>query len=135
MNKALDNYWVDPRLNSQRPSPRIGVATGARDVIVHGRATTRVRSGPVSSAYGILLMVVLAMSALCVTATMRARARMDEASLHYQKMNADVEALRNNNAVLASEVIRLRSDPRTIETAARSRLGMLRPDEIVVSVK
>lgn len=135
MNKALDTYWTDSRLSAQRPLPRTGASIGLTETILNERAGQGSRSRTLNSPRGILLMVILAMSGLCVTATMRAHAEINEAALHYQQVSADVEALRNDNAALESEVARLRNDPRMIEMAARSRLGMLRPNEIVVTVK
>lgn len=80
-------------------------------------------------------MVILAMFALCITATMRTHAEMNTAAQTYQQANSEVLMLRNANASLETEVKRLRTDTRTIESAARTRLGMVRPNEIVVSVE
>lgn len=135
MNKALDTYWVDSRLDAQRPSPRVGLVIDLTDHVPQVGVRRRAGSRALSSPRGILLMVILAMSGICATATMRARAAMDEAVQHYQQMSSDVEALRNDNAAIASEIARLRDDPRMIEMAARSRLGMVRPNEVVVTVK
>lgn len=135
MNKALDTYWTDSRLSAQRPSPRAVVSVGLTETMLDTRVDQRARSRTLNSPRGVLLMVILAMSGICATATMRARHAMDEAALRYQQVSADVEALRNNNSILESEVARLRDDPRMIEAAARHRLGMLRPNEIVVTVK
>jgi cell division protein FtsB len=66
---------------------------------------------------------------------MRARAEMLGASQQHQKINADVEALRQGNRALEQEVSRLRSDPRAIETAARTRLNMVKANEIVIPVE
>jgi cell division protein FtsB len=50
-------------------------------------------------------------------------------------MQADVEGLRNTNQSLRLEIEQLRTDPRTIEVAARSRLNMVRANEIVIPVE
>jgi cell division protein FtsB len=50
-------------------------------------------------------------------------------------MQTDVEALRNVNQSLKSELQRLRTDPRAIEIAARARLNMVRSNEFVVPVE
>jgi len=57
------------------------------------------------------------------------------ASDQYVRMQTDVEGLRNANRSLRLEIEKLRTDPRTIEVAARSRLNMVRPNEIVVPVE
>jgi cell division protein FtsB len=50
-------------------------------------------------------------------------------------MQDDVEELRNTNQSLRLEIQRLNSEPRTIEAAARSRLNMVRANEIVVPIE
>jgi cell division protein FtsB len=41
-------------------------------------------------------------------------------------------ALRLENSVLLEEIHRLRTDPATIEAVARTELGLIRPDELLV---
>jgi cell division protein FtsB len=60
---------------------------------------------------------------------------MSMASQQYVRMQTDVEGLRNANQSLRMEIEQLRNDPRTIEAAARSRLNMVRANEIVVPVE
>jgi cell division protein FtsB len=57
------------------------------------------------------------------------------ASQQYVRMQDDVEQLRNTNQSLRVEIQKLSSDPRAIEAAARSRLNMVRANEIVVPVE
>jgi cell division protein FtsB len=80
-------------------------------------------------------MIILATFAVCVTVGMRSRSKMHLAVEEYVRVQTDVEALRNGNRSLQREVEQLRSDPRTIEFAARSRLKMVRANEIVVPVE
>jgi len=47
----------------------------------------------------------------------------------------DLKRLRQENARLRDQARRLRSDPRTIESVARGELGLLRPGEILVTIK
>jgi cell division protein FtsB len=60
---------------------------------------------------------------------------MSLASEQYVRMQTDVEGLRNTNQALRSEIEQLRTDPRAIERAARSRLNMVRANEIVIPVE
>jgi len=80
-------------------------------------------------------MIIMGTFAVCVSVTVRTRARMNLASQQFVKMQTDVQALRSGNQSLRVEVERLRNDPRTIESAARSRLNMVRANEIVVLVE
>ena len=49
------------------------------------------------------------------------------------RLTAQIAALRVQNASLAVRVRALTSDPATIERVARETLGLVRPDEIVVT--
>ena len=60
---------------------------------------------------------------------------MSMASQQFVRMQTDVEGFRNANQTLRKEIDQLRNDPRTIEAAARSRLNMVRANEIVVPVE
>jgi cell division protein FtsB len=78
---------------------------------------------------------MLATFALCATVTMRTHAEMRVAEQKYNNVSTDVEQLRTTNEALRHEVEQLREDPRAIESAARSRLNMVRANEIVVPLK
>jgi len=80
-------------------------------------------------------MVILASFAVCVTVNMRTRAKVQVASEQVVSIQSDVDTLRALNQSLRSEVEQLRTNPRAIELAARSRLNMVRSNEIVVPVE
>ena len=60
--------------------------------------------------------------------TLRARHSFDAAA-------TDLARIRQRNAQLRDEARRLRDDPSTIEAVARGELGLIRPGEILVTVK
>jgi cell division protein FtsB len=80
-------------------------------------------------------MIILATFAICVAVNMRTKIRVSLASQQYVRMQTDVEGLRNANQSLRMEIEKLRTDPRTIELAARSRLNMVRANEIVIPIE
>lgn len=135
MNKAANTYWIDDRLRAQRVAARaLPTLAPARDLsreIIGTRTEVRRRGGVIPS-WVLFGMIILATFALCATVTIRTRAEMRSASQQHEKLNADVEALRHSNNALEQEVSNLRSNPRAIETAARTRLGMVKANEIVV---
>jgi cell division protein FtsB len=100
-----------------------------------GSPTEVRRRGGLIPAWVIFGTIILATFAICVAVTMRTRIKMSLASQQYVRMQTDVEGLRNANESLRLEIEQLRSDPRTIEAAARSRLNMVRANEIVVPVE
>jgi cell division protein FtsB len=138
LNKAVNSYWVDNRLRAQRVTARaLPSLAPARDISLEliGTRTEIRRRGGIVPSWVAFTTIILATFALCVSVTIRSRAEMNSASQQYEKISADVETLRSNNASIANEVNRLRDDPRAIESAARSRLNMVRANEIVVPVE
>ena len=137
MNKVANSYWTDSRLATQRPAARALSLPSAAELsreLVGTRAEVRRRGGVIPS-WVVFTMIMLATFALCLTVTLRTHAQMNTAGQRYSQMNADVQTLRNSNESLRREVERLRKDPRAIEAAARTRLNMVRPNEIVIPVE
>jgi cell division protein FtsB len=138
LSRVINSYWVDERIRAQRVVPRVSSPfASVREIsldIIGTPAEVR-RRGGVIPAWVIFGMIILGTFAICVAVTMRTRTRMSLASQQYVRMQTDVEELRNANQSLRVEIEQLRSDPRTIEAAVRSRLNMVRANEIVVPVE
>jgi cell division protein FtsB len=138
LSRVIDTYWVDERIRAQRVAPRVtSPLASVKEIsldIIGTRAEVRRRGGLIP-AWVIFGMIILGTFAICVGVTMRTRTRMSLASDQYVRMQTDVDGLRNTNQSLRLEIEKLRTDPRTIEVAARSRLNMVRPNEIVVPVE
>lgn len=138
MSKVINSYWVDERIRAQRVAPRASSTfASVREIsldIIGTPAEVR-RRGGVIPAWVIFGMVILGTFAICVAVTVRTRTKMSLASQQYVRMQDDVEELRNTNQSLRLEIQRLSSEPRTIEAAARSRLNMVRANEIVVPIE
>ena len=127
--------WTDARLATQRPAVRAftlpSSAVEAGGEVARTREVARGRGLSVPS-WVFFCTIMLATFAVCVTVTMRADAAMRGAALKYEQMNTDVDKVRDTNESLRREVEQLRKDPRTIEAAARTRLNMVHPNEVVV---
>jgi cell division protein FtsB len=138
VSRVINSYWVDERIRAQRVVPRVSSPfASVREIsldILGTPAEVR-RRGGVIPAWVVFGMVILATFAICVSVTMRTRSRMSLASQQYVRMQNDVEDLRNSNQTLRVEIEQLRSDPRTIEAAARTRLNMVRANEIVIPIE
>jgi cell division protein FtsB len=138
LSRVINTYWVDERIQAQRVAPRVSSPfSTVRELslnIIGTPAEVR-RRGGVIPAWVIFGMIILAIFAICVAVTMRTRARMSLASEQYVRMQTDVQGLRNANQSLRLEIEQLSTDPRTIEAAARSRLNMVRANEIVIPVE
>ena len=137
MSKVANTYWVDERIRSQRVSPRASSLASVQQIsmeIIGTRTEVRRRGGIIPS-WVVFGMILLATFAVCVTVNMRTRAKAHVAAQQLTAMETDVEALRSVNQSLKSDLERLRTDPRTIEQAARARLNMVRSNEFVVPVE
>ncbi|HWN10485.1 MAG TPA: septum formation initiator family protein [Pyrinomonadaceae bacterium] len=138
MSRVINSYWVDERIRAQRVAPRAASPfSSVREIsqeLIGTSAEVR-RRGGVVPAWVIFGMIIVATAAICATVTMRTHSRMSTASQQYARMQTDVDGLRNANQSLRVEIEQLRSDPRTIEDAARTRLNMVRANEIVVPVE
>ena len=138
MSRVVNSYWVDERIRSQRVASRaVSPFVPVREIseeLIGSRAEIRRRGGIIPS-WVIFGMIMLATLAVCATVTVRTRTRMNAASEQYVKMQTDVQALRESNSVLRVEVEQLRNNPRAIESAARTRLNMVRDNEILVPIE
>ena len=137
MSKVANTYWVDERIRAQRVTPRTSSLASVQQIsmeIIGTRTEVRRRGGIIPS-WVVFGMILLATLAGCVTVNMRTRAKVQVAAQQLTAMQTDVEALRSVNQSLKSELERLRTDPRTIEMAARARLNMVRSNEFVVPVE
>lgn len=137
MSKVANTYWVDERIRSQRVLPRSGGSLASVQQIsmeIIGTRTDVRRRGGLIPSWVVFGMILLATLAVCVTVNMRTSAKFQVAAQQFSAMQTDLEALRNVNRSLKTEVERLRHDPRTIESAARANLNMVRSNEYVVPI-
>jgi len=138
VSRVINSYWVDERIRAQRVVPRVSSPfASVREIsldIIGTPAEVRRRGGLIP-AWVVFGMVILATFAICVSVTMRTSTHKSLASQQYVRMQNDVDSLRNSNQTLRAEIEHLRTDPRAIEAAARTRLNMVRPNEIVVPVE
>jgi cell division protein FtsB len=138
LSKVINSYWVDERIRAQRVVPRASSPfASVKEIsldIIGTPAEVRRRGGIVPS-WVVFGMIILATLAICAAVTMRTRTRMSLASQQFVHLQTDVEGLRNANQSLRLQIEQLRTDPRTIEAAVRSRLNMVRANEIVIPVE
>jgi len=137
VSRVANSYWVDERIRTQHVAPRANSLASVQQISIDilGTRTEVRRRGGIIPSWVVFGMILLATFAVCVTVNMRTRARVHVAAQQLTAMQTDVEALRSLNQSLKSEVERLRTDPRTIELAARARLNMVRSNEFVVPVE
>jgi cell division protein FtsB len=137
VSRVANTYWADERIRSQRVLPRANSSLAAVQQISHeiiGTPADVRRRGGIIPSWVVFGMILLAISAVCVTVNTRTHAKLTLASQEFSALRSDVDAAREMNESLKAEIERLRSDPRTIETAARTRLNMVRNNELVIPV-
>jgi cell division protein FtsB len=55
--------------------------------------------------------------------------------MEYGRMTSEIASIRKSNTSLQVEIHRIATDPFTIESIARERLGMVRPNDVVVPIE
>jgi cell division protein FtsB len=80
-------------------------------------------------------MILVATLGICSTVIVRSRAELKASTLEYGRMTYEIASIRKSNGFLQSEIHRIATDPFTIESAARERLGMVRPNDVIVPIE
>jgi cell division protein FtsB len=138
LNRVANTYSANSHLRGQRVAARtvpaiVRVPDFSRELIdVLAVAARRLGIIPAWVVFG---MVLLAAVAVCATVTRRTSAELQSSFDQYHRVTTEIEHLRKTNAALRTEVGRLQTDASTIESAARWRLNMVRPNEIVVPIE
>ena len=127
----IDNkHWLADQRVTQRIAAQAFPAIAAPNLQL---AAVHVRNLLASiPSWLILVMIILAVLGTASTVIGRMRSELQSSTLQFQRTASEIEVLRRGNASLGMEIRRMRNDPSMIESAARSRLGMVRPNDIVV---
>ena len=134
MNRVGNTYWLSNRQVAPRVAaqalPTLPLRDLSRDFIPATLGGLRL-----VPSWIFLAMILLATLGICSTVIVRSRAELKASSLQFDRMTSEIEAVRRSNASLQVEIRRMTSDPVMIESAARERLGMVRPNDIVVPME
>ena len=120
MSQAANTFW-DDRVE------RVGAAARVSPV-----AKRRVRARRLVD--GIILTIVLAAAATCVSVYTRARAELDGALVKHVTAGEKVEDLTIRVQKLERDVKQLRTDSRVIELFARQKFGFIRSGDVVIKI-
>ncbi len=130
MRTINNKYWLSDQRVTQRIAAQAFPAFAAPNLSL---ATVRVRNLLASiPSWLILVMIILAVLGTASTVIVRMRSELNFSTQQYQRTASEIETLRRGNASLGMEIRRMTNDPSMIESAARSRLSMVRPNDIVV---
>lgn len=130
--KTIDKYWLANQDVNQRSVVHALPALGAPiPSLTRFRVAVASWLGSFPS-WVLLVMIILAAIGTASAVTVRMRSELQFSFQQYQRTASEVEMLRRANASLGIEIRRMTNDPGLIESVARSRLGMVRPNDIVV---
>ena len=134
MNIAGNTYWLTNRPPTQqitaRAFPEMSVRDLSQDIV-----PATVRGLRLIPSWIILGMILLATLGICATVLIRTRAESRASQVQHQQMLDEIAATRRANESLKIEIRRMTTDPNIIESAARLRLGMVRPNDVVIPVE
>ncbi|HWP42745.1 MAG TPA: septum formation initiator family protein [Blastocatellia bacterium] len=117
MSQAANTFWVnriDPPAGANAVARRRGAARFYLDALV--------------------LMVILAASAICVSVYMRTRSEYEAVLARHKSVAERVEQLKIETERKAREVQMLKTDPEIIESCARQELGLVHPRDVVIKL-
>ena len=134
MNRAGNTYWLSSRQVTQRAAaqaiPTLPIRELSRDLFPATLGWFRL-----IPSWVFLAMILLATLGICATVIVRSKAELRASTFEYSRMSSEIASMRRSNTSLQVEIRRIASDPNTIESAARARLGMVRPNDIIVPIE
>jgi cell division protein FtsB len=134
LNRTANSYRFGPQ-----PLSRTAISQFGRASVLRMRATTFETVGSRAASFVpswiYLGMILLAASAICITVNLRGNAEAKSAARQFEQLAMDIATIRKSNAQLELQVRQITTEPAIIESAARARLGMVRPTDIVVPMK
>jgi cell division protein FtsB len=80
-------------------------------------------------------MILMATLGICSTVILRSREELKVSTLEYSRIGAEIASIRRSNNTLQVQISRIATDPGAIESAARERLGMVKPSDIIVPIE
>ena len=134
MNRVPNTYRFSARPINRTAIPQLGGASVFRTPATTFDGIARGAIAFVPS-WIYLGMILLAASGICVTVNLRGRTEANSAARQFHQVSFDIEAMRKSNTQLELEVRQITTEPAIIESAARARLGMVRPNDIVVPIR
>ena len=134
MNRAGNTYWLTNRQTNAQVAgqsvPTLAPRELSRELIPATLSGLRL-----IPSWILLAMILTATVGICSTVILRSREELKAATLEFSRMSSEISSMNRSNASLQIEIRRIATDPITIESAARERLSMVRPTDIVVPVE
>ena len=134
MNTVGNTYWLSNRQTSQgvaaQTIPAFTIREFSRDLL-----PTALHGLRLIPSWIFLAMILIATLGICSTVILRSKAELKVSTLEYSRIGDEISSIRRSNNTLQVEISRIASDPAAIESAARERLGMVKPSDIIVPIE
>jgi cell division protein FtsB len=130
LSQAVNTFWddvVDRTGVGVRVRPAMRTAVKVRPAVKQGIRAHRFLDA-------IVLMIIIAASAMCVSKYQHARAELNGALSKHAAAEEKLQDLTISVERIERDVQRLRTDPRFIEHFARQKFGFVRSGEVVIKV-
>jgi cell division protein FtsB len=135
LNRFANTSWLNSRQGTQRITvQQLPAAVPFRQISLPVASSARRAIGFIPS-WIFLAMILLAGIGICATVNLRAHSQLRSAETQFNQMSTDIELIRKSNVALQLEIRRITTEPAMIESAARARLGMVRPTDIIVPIE
>jgi len=135
LNRFTNNSWRISQTTQRVASQRLPYAPRFTDRSLAPAVIAIRQSVALLPSSVILAMILLATSAICWTVITRSRSEFESSYAQYGRMLSDIEKTRHFNAILRTDIRKIETEPAMIEAAARAKLGMVRPNDIVVPTR
>jgi len=134
LSRVGNSYWLSTRQTNQSVAGQritaLSVREFSRDLL-----PTALHGLRLIPSWILLAMILVATLGICSTVILRSREELKVSTLEYGQIGDEVASIRRSNNALEVQISRIASDPGAIESAARERLGMVKPSDIVVPIE
>ena len=129
MSQAANTFWDSrvERVGAERVGARVGGVAKVKPI-----AKQRDRSRLLVDA--VILTIVLASGATCISIYLKARGELDAARTKHSAASEKFEDLTIKVQKLERDVNQLKNDSRVIEQVARQKFGFVRAGDVVIKV-
>jgi cell division protein FtsB len=134
LNTVGNTYWLSNRQTSQGIAAQTIPAFTARE-FSRDLLPTALHGLRLIPSWIFLAMRLIATLGICSTVILRSKAELKVSTLEYSRIGDEIYSIRRSNNTLQVEISRIASDPAAIESAARERLGMVKPSDIIVPIE
>ncbi|MDX6305462.1 MAG: Septum formation initiator [Blastocatellia bacterium] len=134
LNTVGNTYWLSNRQTNRSAAaqaiPALSVREFSRDLL-----PTALQGLRLIPSWILLAMILIATLGICSSVILRSKEELRVSTLEYGRIGAEISSIRRSNSTLQVQISRIASDPAAIESAARERLGMVKPSDIIVPIE